>query len=557
MKKFIYPLIFLMSAALLTSCKDEIPTQEMSEAHGAISRAYAAEADKYAPELLKKAEDGLYASHNACQSADAAKAKELAAAAKQDAEAAINVSLPKAASANVADAKTKYDEAKEIGAEEFAPSEMSSASENISKAEKLNNDRSYAASSAASADAVKDIETAKAKTLAQAPLLTDRVSVLRNDLNTLREQDASEQFSSETASVDDILNEAERSIKDGNIQKAANEIKDSSDRIDNIRSAMLAARAQTARNDIAAMRNEGGEQYASELLRDADSLLDNGESAISNKNWESAESNIKQAENKIAQAKPLVAKGVSDQKTLAVKQAQETVANKTEADRLEAAQSEEEAALAAERAAVKKAAAAKTAAKRAAANKQSAKGGNVYTVKTGDCLWRISQKVYNNSRLWPRIYMTNRDKIKDPDLIYPGQRLVIPAVFRTAPAKRASSAASQRRSQYSNQATERQSDKRSIIEKDYSDSDRTEDDSDYEAFRKKYESFRSSTPADRSTSYDNENFDDGRASFPRRDGESSRRIFDSNRNTVPDRNDSRLSSDNDSLLPEGIFRENQ
>ncbi len=46
-----------------------------------------------------------------------------------------------------------------------------------------------------------------------------------------------------------------------------------------------------------------------------------------------------------------------------------------------------------------------------------------YTVVKGDSLWGISGKreVYNNPYQWPLIYKSNSSKIKDPDLIYPGQ----------------------------------------------------------------------------------------------------------------------------------------
>lgn len=46
-----------------------------------------------------------------------------------------------------------------------------------------------------------------------------------------------------------------------------------------------------------------------------------------------------------------------------------------------------------------------------------------YSVVGGDNLWDISGKeeVYDNSYQWPLIYKTNRSKIKDADLIYPGQ----------------------------------------------------------------------------------------------------------------------------------------
>ena len=56
-------------------------------------------------------------------------------------------------------------------------------------------------------------------------------------------------------------------------------------------------------------------------------------------------------------------------------------------------------------------------------------GGKVssYSVVRGDNLWNISGKdeVYADPYQWPLIYKTNRDKIKDADLIYPGQVLDI------------------------------------------------------------------------------------------------------------------------------------
>ena len=50
-----------------------------------------------------------------------------------------------------------------------------------------------------------------------------------------------------------------------------------------------------------------------------------------------------------------------------------------------------------------------------------------YTVIQGDSLWGISGRsdVYNNPYQWPLIYKTNRDKIQDADLIYPGQEFSV------------------------------------------------------------------------------------------------------------------------------------
>ena len=49
-----------------------------------------------------------------------------------------------------------------------------------------------------------------------------------------------------------------------------------------------------------------------------------------------------------------------------------------------------------------------------------------YTVVRGDCLWNIAKKFYGNGSQYTKIYDANRDKIKNPNLIYPGQVLTIP-----------------------------------------------------------------------------------------------------------------------------------
>jgi nucleoid-associated protein YgaU len=58
-------------------------------------------------------------------------------------------------------------------------------------------------------------------------------------------------------------------------------------------------------------------------------------------------------------------------------------------------------------------------------------GWQLYTVqrsKPEDCLSCIAgrQNVYSNIRLWRRIYEANRDVIKNPNLIFPGQKLFVP-----------------------------------------------------------------------------------------------------------------------------------
>jgi len=49
-----------------------------------------------------------------------------------------------------------------------------------------------------------------------------------------------------------------------------------------------------------------------------------------------------------------------------------------------------------------------------------------YVVVKGDSLSKIAKLEYGDANKWRKIYEANRDIIKNPDLIYPGQELKIP-----------------------------------------------------------------------------------------------------------------------------------
>jgi hypothetical protein len=52
------------------------------------------------------------------------------------------------------------------------------------------------------------------------------------------------------------------------------------------------------------------------------------------------------------------------------------------------------------------------------------------TVVRGNSLWRIARRVYGEGLLYTVIFEANKDQIKDPDLIYPGQVFTLPAKER-------------------------------------------------------------------------------------------------------------------------------
>jgi nucleoid-associated protein YgaU len=49
-----------------------------------------------------------------------------------------------------------------------------------------------------------------------------------------------------------------------------------------------------------------------------------------------------------------------------------------------------------------------------------------YTIQSGDTLSKIAKEFLGNAMDYPKIFEANREVIKDPNLIYPGQKIRIP-----------------------------------------------------------------------------------------------------------------------------------
>jgi len=62
-----------------------------------------------------------------------------------------------------------------------------------------------------------------------------------------------------------------------------------------------------------------------------------------------------------------------------------------------------------------------------------------YLVVGGETLWTIAERkdIYADGLLWPLIYQSNRDQIKDPRQVYPGQKLSVPRSLSEAEKKEA------------------------------------------------------------------------------------------------------------------------
>ena len=49
-----------------------------------------------------------------------------------------------------------------------------------------------------------------------------------------------------------------------------------------------------------------------------------------------------------------------------------------------------------------------------------------YEIVKGDSLWKIAENMYGDGNLYKKIFEENREVIKDPDLIFPGQKIRLP-----------------------------------------------------------------------------------------------------------------------------------
>jgi nucleoid-associated protein YgaU len=58
---------------------------------------------------------------------------------------------------------------------------------------------------------------------------------------------------------------------------------------------------------------------------------------------------------------------------------------------------------------------------------EEAEEARTYVVQSGDSLSKIAKELLGDAGRWPEIFEANKDKIKDPNLIYPGQELNIPS----------------------------------------------------------------------------------------------------------------------------------
>ena len=63
----------------------------------------------------------------------------------------------------------------------------------------------------------------------------------------------------------------------------------------------------------------------------------------------------------------------------------------------------------------------------APASKSEKAATQQYTVKPGDTLARLAEQFYSSANKWEKIYEANKEQVKNPNYIFIGMKLIIPA----------------------------------------------------------------------------------------------------------------------------------
>jgi nucleoid-associated protein YgaU len=462
---FIYA-IFLAVLALV-SCELDVPVREIIDAKQTIDRAREVKAEKYDNKNLESAVEELYKSHKFIKEEKADDAKKSAIKSKNLAMAAIKTSLPLLSKDTIDEAKKIYSEAEEMNAEETADEEFKSAGDEIKKAETLNTGKKYWEAYLEAKDAIGTATAAREKALAVIPELEKKLETLKGDRDVLAANKLSSIAEAELKQAGESLENAAailqaKKLKEINVAmaKAEEDIRKAREKINaaeelETKKATAAERIKALDEELKTLKANRGEELAPEEVKAAGTLLGESNELLSAGKLDEATEKITEAEGEVANAKKKMEVALAKEKIISVTNLYDKTKARDTENKYEAELNEANALLVSSRQmfeeknyneTLMKAEEAelilktitieieKTVASTETGKDISGEGQEkvVYTVRwrkrNTDCLWRISLRVYKNARLWPYIYRANKSQIKDPDLIFPGQKFIIPSI---------------------------------------------------------------------------------------------------------------------------------
>lgn len=448
--------VFLSGLVLFSigfvNCAQELPVKELALAKSQVERAERLSAEEYAPEEFSEAKRSLISANEFAAEEKASDSKKSADYAISKAYDALEKTLPKLAAKSREEAVTAIDAADEAYASEYTPEEFKKAvtardagetklaQADASLASYLREDKDETAKELKRTVALQEYEDAHNNFVEAAKISQDAKKVALDRSGSVR-QSADE--------VDAVLEKAYTYSKGGNPA-----IDEEKARVASAREDIAAGRLKTADEKIkaaslasASLLQASVKDHAKNRNLQAREVVEDANARFGELNAETfLKSNAKESyastqENLGASNESLQASG----NLLEQEKFDDSIAQSEEAIRLAEISIDQVETLKGkttvakkDRAAVETQADNTTKTTETDGDKTSSSqieeltgGWKRYTVEKSnpaDCLWRIADRedIYNDAKLWPRIFEANRKSIRNKNLIYPKQKLNIP-----------------------------------------------------------------------------------------------------------------------------------
>ncbi|MBN2400873.1 MAG: LysM peptidoglycan-binding domain-containing protein [Spirochaetes bacterium] len=461
-------LIVLTASIFIISCGEKIPVKEMTLAKMEISNAISVMAKKYAPQEIDEAEKKLIESHDFIKQDALDKSKDSAVASQKKAKEAYEKSIPLLAKDTLDIAEQSLDQAEALYAEVLAESEYKQAEETFTKAGELYEQKSYYQCYEKSVEADQMAKEARNVSIGKKEILNKSIAEVKAVLAEAEKYNASTIAKENMDIANENLIIAEESYRTLELKKGFMAVETAGINADE---AYLTALKETASGKIEsaeklyseAEQSEGAEAAKDELnaskeaLTQSKSLFEDAkykESISSSEESErlsdyvlgsmsrSAKEKIASAEGMYVQAKNSAGAAIAVNKLNEAGAALDLSKSLYKESRYKASISTAEESERLSRIVIDTKAKDDKAAdveKIPAAGKGSADifSDEYFTYKVRyiperrDCLWRIAEKYYSNPFYWPYIYKANKDKIYNPDLIWPDMLLKVPKLQKS------------------------------------------------------------------------------------------------------------------------------
>lgn len=429
-RKHLWLTALAVTVGIATACGKPVPVQELADARAEIAAAAAVKADEHSAAEYGSAREALIAAHKHLADEQPDDARKKALEASQSAFLARYNSAPKYVAAQKQAGQTAINDADEAYAEVLAKDDFEAAKKLQADGDALAGEADSMAAGAGDDAAKKRAGLEKYEEAGQKYAAAEEAAGRAKNKSLAQKDDLLDSLSG----VETLLRRAEQYRA---AELAPEQYNAAKSEIDSARNDISAGKLKSGNGHILkaeelsrATLNAVLERYAKDRKAEATKVVAAADDSFKRSGAATVDDDaIKAKAAKVQEMLSAAHESVaSAEKNFSGSKYEDSIKDSDEAIRLAGIVNEQMAALQQEVAVVIKKRGGTTTNGGNTTNPSQWRTYVVQKKKPVDCLWRIagSKSHYGNPWLWKKIYQANKDKINDPDLIFPGQVLWIP-----------------------------------------------------------------------------------------------------------------------------------